>query len=169
MQTFFLITVFIVNSLFYNIQFQSADGTTHSMSEFQGKKILLVNIATGSNKAGQLARLQQLQQLYPDSLAIIGFPSNSFGKEARTDAEIRSWSQQNYGVNFLISKKVSVLGSDAHSLFQWLSSASLNGVNNEPIKGDFQKMLISPSGQIIGIFSPSLDPLSSEILNAIEQ
>ena len=152
---------------FYTLQFQDTDGINRNMSTYEGKKILLVNIATGSSRVGQLTRLQQLQQQFADSLVIIGFPSNSFGKESRTDTEIKQFCQGQHGVSFPIAKKGMVKGAGIHPVFAWLTSSTQNGVINDSIRGDFQKMLISKSGQIIGIYSPNLDPLSPEIVNAI--
>jgi len=167
MQALFLITTWIVTN-FYSLQFTDTNGVNHSMSEFQGKKILLVNIATGSSRVNQLAKLQQLQQQYSDKLVVIGFPSNSFGNETKSDAEIRQFSQSQYGISFLLARKNPVSGGTAHTVYKWLTTTSDNGVIGDNIRGDFQKMLINEEGALIGIFSPTLDPLSHEIVNAIQ-
>ncbi len=152
---------------FYTLQFQDINGVSHTMSQYQGKKILLVNIATESPNVGQLAKLQQLKQLYPDSLVIIGFPSNSFGHESKTDSAIKQFCQTQYGVTFLLASKQSITGSNMQPIYHWLATQTENGVANNPIGGDFQKFLINESGQLIGIFAPSVSPLSSQIKNAI--
>ena len=106
---------------FHSLSFQNSDGATISMSTFQGKKVLLVNIATGSDKVSQLSELQQLQQQYGDSLVVIVFPSNSFGHEARSNSEIKQYCQTNYNSSFIIAAKTVVTGSGVHPVFSWLT------------------------------------------------
>ena len=136
-----IVSFFVVN--FYSLQFQAADGALVSMSSFQGKKILLVNIATGSNHTGQMAGLQQLQQQYADSLVVIAFPSNSFGGEPRSNADILLFCQGTYNTTFRIVAKSSITGPDIHPVYRWLSQQTENGSVNLSIGGDFQKVLIS--------------------------
>lgn len=158
---------FVLNTNIYNLQFQDIDGNTVSMSQFQNKKILLVNIASGSGRVNQLTGLQQLQQQYGDSLVIIGFPSNSFGHEARSNAEIKQFCQNNYGVTFLLAAKSDVKGQGINSIYQWLTSMEDNGVSGLPMQADFQKFLIGKSGNLIGLFSPGVDPANAEVSDAI--
>lgn len=166
MNKILLIIVPLISSI-YSLQFQTAEGNIVNMSEYQGKKILLVNIATASNKINQLAELQQLQQLYPDSLNIIAFPSNSFGNETRTNAEIHAFCQANYGVSFAIAQKNNVIGQSIQPIYQWLSDSTKNGLTNISVAGDFQKVLLSRNGEIVGIFAPVVSPLDSLVKNAI--
>jgi len=153
---------------FYSLQFQHSSGATVNMSSYQGKKVLLVNIATNSPRVNQLAGLQQLQQQYGDSLVVIAFPSNSFGNEGRTDAEISQYCQSNYNTSFTIAAKGAVTGTGLLPVYNWLSKASENGDMNLVIGGDFQKILIAKDGSIQGVFSPKVDPMSGEVRNAIE-
>jgi glutathione peroxidase len=165
-----LIAIFalLANTSFYSLQFTDIDGNTISMNQYAGKKILLVNIATGSARVNQLAGLQQLHQQYGDSLVIIGFPTNSFSHETRTNAEIKQFCQSNYGVTFLLAAKNPVAGTEIQPVYHWLTYVSENGEMDGPIGADFQKFLVSETGELIGVFSPSLDPTSNEIRNAIE-
>lgn len=153
---------------FYSLQYQHSNGSTVNMSSYQGKKVLLVNIATNSPRVNQLAGLQQLQQQYGDSLVVIAFPSNSFGNESRTDAEISQYCHSNYNTSFLIAAKGAVTGSNPLPVYNWLSKASENGDMNLVIGADFQKILIAKDGSIQGVFSPKVDPMSDEIRTAIE-
>jgi glutathione peroxidase len=164
----FLMTCLFTTSI-YTVQFQNIDGGTVSMSQYQGKKILIVNIATGSSKVNQLAGLQQLQQQYGDSLVVIGFPSNSFGKESRSNAEIKQFCQSNYGVSFLLASKNPVSGAEIQPVYNWLTSISQNGIIGDTVLSNFQKFLINQSGQLVGVFGPSVDPMSQEMINAITQ
>ncbi|WP_162915397.1 glutathione peroxidase [Paraflavitalea soli] len=152
----------------YDIQITSIDGTAVSMSKFRQQKILLVNIATGSPRVGQLGELQQLHQQYGDSLVIIAFPSESFGHEARTNEEIARFCRDNWQVGFLLAAKDPVTGTAQQPLYHWLTTLADNGVNNTAPAGDFHKFLIGKEGNIIGIFAPSVSPLDSTLINAIK-
>jgi len=158
--------IFFTTSI-YTLQFHDVDGNNITMSAYQNKKILLVNIATGSLRVSQLSGLQQLNQLYGDSLVIIAFPSNSFGHETRTNAEIKQFCQSNYGVTFLIAEKNPVTGTDIQSVYNWLAHSSENGMMDGVVGGDFQKFLVNKDGLLIGVFSPSMNPMDSIIQNAI--
>lgn len=169
-QLLFLICSFIRPATsIYSLQFQDIDGNTISMSQFEGKRILFVNIATGSTRVTQLTTLQQLHEQHGDSVVVIGFPSNSFGHESRTNAEIKQFCQTNYGVSFLLTGKNSVAGESIQTIYNWLTKASENGVASQVVGGDFQKFVVSPTGQLVGAFDPRIDPLDSSILNALSQ
>ncbi|MCX6319482.1 MAG: glutathione peroxidase [Bacteroidetes bacterium] len=151
----------------YNLQFTDTDGNTVQMSNYQNKKILLVNIATGSQKVSQLAGLQQLQQTYGDSLTVIVFPSNSFGNESRTNAEIKQFCQTGYGATFKIAAKSVVSGTGINPVFSWLSQKTENGSIDAAVVKDFQKFLIDKDGKLIGVFGASVAPLDNQVVNAI--
>ncbi|MDB5199281.1 MAG: glutathione peroxidase [Chitinophagaceae bacterium] len=138
-----------------------------NFNDFQNKKILLVNIATGSPRANQLGELQQLKQQYGDSLVIVVFPSNSFGNESRSNAAIKEFCQLQYGVSYLLAAKGAVTGSYMQPVYQWLTHESQNGIQNSEIKGDFQKYLIDRNGQLLAIFAGSVSPLDPQIVSAI--
>jgi glutathione peroxidase len=152
---------------FHNLSFQNVDGNTINMSSFQGKKVLIANIATNSDKVNQLAGLQQLQQQYGDSLVVIVFPSNSFGHESRSNTEIKQYCQSNYNSTFIIAAKSSVTGTDINTVFDWLANKTLNGEMDAVTGGDFQKFLVDKDGMLIGVFSPKVSPTDSEIIEAI--
>lgn len=153
----------------YEVSYFNAAGETKSFGQFEGKKILIVNIATGSPRVGQLAELKQLQQQFADSLVVIAFPSNSFENEPRTTEEITQFCNQQYSINFLLGAKGNVTGPDKTTIFSWLADRTMNGVMNAPAIGDFQKFLIDRDGSIIGTFAPSVSPLDPKIVNAITE
>ena len=157
----------IFSTSIYSLEFQDIDGNSRPMSQYQGKKILIVPISTGSSRVGQLQGLQQLHQQYGDSLVVIGFPTNSFNSETRTDAQIRQFCQETYGVTFLLAKKNPVTGEGIQSIFHWLASSSENGVMDAPAVTSFQKFLVNESGQLVGVFSPSIAPTDPQIVNAL--
>lgn len=167
MKLLLLITSLALTTSIYTLQFTDVDGNTVSMANYQNKKILLVNIATNSSRVGQLTGLQQLHQTYGDSVAIIAFPSNSFGHESRTNEEIKQFCQNNYGVSFKIAAKNPVTGAGLQPIYNWLAQSGENGVMNGTVGNDFQKFLINKDGMLIGVFAPSVTPTDSQIVNAL--
>jgi glutathione peroxidase len=162
-----LVGLLVSLSSIYNLSFQDINGNSYSMNQCQGKKILLVNIATGSSRVNQLTELQQLYQAHHDSLIIIAFPSNSFGKEHRSNVAIKNFCENQYGVTFPIASKNPVTGPGIQPVYNWLTSLAENQMIGEPVKGDFQKFLVDKNGLLIGVFAPSVSPLSNEIVEAI--
>jgi len=159
--------MFSVNSSIYSYSFTDVDGNSISMNNYQHKKLMLVNIATSSSYVSQLSQLQQLQQQYADSLIVIGFPSNSFGHENRTNSEIKSFCQSQYGVSFLLASKGSVRGNDIQAIYQWLTRQSENGQFNNEVRDDFQKYIIDANGELTGVFKGNVPPLDNQIISVI--
>lgn len=152
---------------FYSLQVQDVNSNTINMGSFQGKKILLVNIASNSSMVNQIGELQQLNEQFGDSLVVIAFPSNSFGNEPKTNAEIKQFCEATYNSTFIIASKGSVSGSGLLPVYDWLSKATDNGDADLLIAGDFQKVLIAKDGSIQGVFSPKVSPLHTSIIQAI--
>jgi glutathione peroxidase len=151
----------------YSLQYADVDGNIVSMNTYQGKKILLVNIATGSTHVSQLGELQQLQQQYGDSVVVIAFPSNSFGNETRSNADIKQFCQSTYGTSFQIAAKDNVAGIGIQPIYNWLAHAADNGIMNGIVGGDFQKFLVNNQGMLVGVFAPSVSPMDSSVIEAI--
>jgi len=151
----------------YSYQVPAANNGILDFNDYRHKKILLVNIASGSNQVGQLAALQQLYAAHSDSLVVVAFPSNSFGNEPKSDSEIVSFMQQNYQISFPIAAKSEVKGSQANVIYKWLENKTLNDVVSVKMRTDFQKYLIDERGKIIGQFDSSISPLSAVVQNAI--
>jgi glutathione peroxidase len=160
-----IISAFLIN--FYSLSFVDINGTTINMSSYQGKKVLICNMATGSNKVNQLIGLQQLKQQFGDSLVVILFPSNSFGKESRTDAQIKQFVQSNIGTSLVIASKTNITGTTSNTIFTWLASKMQNGEVDGIAGGDFQKYLIGKTGNIIGVYSPKIKPTDPSIITTI--
>ncbi len=156
------------NTSFQSIQVVTIDGDTISMNDFNGKKILLVNSASISPRFEQLNSLEQLYQHFKDSgLVVIVCPSNSFGNEPGSDEEIKQLITNRFSPNFIVTKKMNVVGENAHNLYKWISDKNQNGVVNGKIPGDFTKFLIDGQGSIKGFYSTQLDPQDPVIINAI--
>jgi glutathione peroxidase len=159
------ITAFLVN--FYSLSFTNVDGNTINMSSYQGKKVLICNIATGSTMINQLSGLQALKNQYGDSLVVIVFPSNSFGHEARTNAQIKQYCQANFNSSFVIASKSNVVNTSTNSIFSWLGSKAQNGDMDAVAGGDFEKFIVNKDGTLLGVFSSKVSPTDPSIIQAI--
>lgn len=152
----------------YSLQVHTSNGAVISLGDFRDKYILFVNTASQSQFVSQYASLEQLYQQNIDSLVIIAFPSNDFGNEPSDDSTIQSFVLAQYNIHYILASKTTVSGDAQPPLYQWLTQASLNGIFNNPVKGDFFKYLVGPGGNPIGVFSGNVDPLAGDIVNAIK-
>ncbi len=156
----------------YTKHFTSLDGTEINLSQFQGKKMLLVNLASESPYAAvQIPQLEQLYQQYKDSLIVLGFFSNDFSNEPREDNMLKPLMQDTYHATFPTSVRVGVKDSsgNTHPIYTWLQNQSENGMMNVKVKNDFQKYLVEKDGTLIAVFAGKLNPLDPRIINAITQ
>jgi glutathione peroxidase len=148
----------------YNIEISSLQGKPIDLGKFRGKKMLFVNVASKCGFTPQYKELQQLHNTYKDSLAVIGVPCNQFGSQEPGNAsDIQEFCQVNYGVDFLITEKIKVKGSDKHPLYQWLTKKALNGRKSASVKWNFQKYLVDEDGQLVDYYLSSTRPMSSKI------
>ena len=148
----------------YNISLNGINGKPINLSEFKGKFILFVNVASKCGFTSQYKGLQELYDLHKNKLIIIGLPCNQFGNQEPGDSKaIESFCELNYGVTFLISEKIKVKGSQAHPLYKWLTNGNKNGYKNSTVKWNFQKYLVSPKGELIDYFNSTTKPNSKRI------
>ncbi|MDC0467609.1 glutathione peroxidase [Bacteroidia bacterium] len=140
-----------------------------NMRDYQGKKILIVNVASRCGYTSQFADLQKLNELHGDIVQVIGVPCNQFlGQEPGTNAEIAHFCQKNYNVTFPLTDKIKVKGDSQHPLYRWLTNKNLNGLDDFSVSWNFNKFLIDENGNLINHFGSSVKPLSEELLNAIK-
>ena len=145
---------------FYAFNLKMIDGSTRSMADFKGKKILLVNTASDCGYTAQYADLQALHERMGDKLVIIGVPANDFKEQEKgDDASIAAFCKRNYGVSFPIASKATVIkGADQHPVFQWLSNPSLNGWNDRAPSWNFMKYLVDEEGNLRAVLEPAVNP-----------
>ena len=149
---------------FYNISAQSIDGQPIIMEKYRGKKVLIVNVASKCGFAPQYEGLQELHEIYGESVAVLGFPSNDFfWQEPGTNSDIQKFCRTNYGVTFQMFEKIHVKGKNQHPIYKWLSDSKLNGWNNKYSSWNFCKYLIDEKGKLIDYFSQSINPLDTVI------
>lgn len=151
-------------TLFYTLQAQQSNGSPVDFMGFKGKKVLIVNTASNCGYTRQYQSLQKLYEHRKDDLVVLAFPSNDFKEQEKgTDAEVQAFCEINYGVNFPIMKKSSVIkGQDQNVVFQWLSQQSQNGWNDRDPIWNFTKYLIDEQGKLMSVFGPAIDPESLE-------
>ena len=148
----------------YDISINSIGGKPISLSEFKGKKILFVNVASRCGFTKQYKELQRLSITYPEKLVVIGLPCNQFGKQEPGDAsQIEEFCELNYGVTFPLTEKIDVKGAKQHPLYSWLTQKRLNGTKGSNVKWNFQKYLVDENGQLIDYFFSVTGPLNSRI------
>lgn len=154
----------------YDIEISSIENNAIDLSQFQGKKILFVNVASKCGFTPQYAELQKLHEVYGEELVIIGIPCNQFmSQEPGSNEEIAEFCQKNYGVSFLITEKVAVKGTNQHPLYKWLTSKELNGSTDSKVKWNFQKYLVNESGELLDVFSSNVKPNDKRITSYFGQ
>jgi len=148
----------------YNIEINSLQNPPIHLSDFKGKYILFVNVASKCGFTPQYKDLEELHKTYQDKIVVIGVPCNQFGKqEPGYSSEIEEFCEVNYGVSFLITEKIDVKGENQHPLYAWLTSKKLNNKKNSSVKWNFQKYLLSPKGELVDYYFSITKPLSSKI------
>ena len=155
----------------YDLSIALNNGDSIPLSNFKGKKILLVNTASDCGYTDQYDDLQKLYEENRDRLVIIGFPANDFKEQEKgTDEDIERFCRVNYGVTFPIAKKSTVIpGSEQNPVFQWLTDKHRNGWTNKKPSWNFSKYLINEDGVLINYFDPSISPTGKEVTEAIKK
>lgn len=149
---------------FYSLSYTSIDDKEILMSDYKGKYVLCVNVASKCGYTPQYEALEKLYETHKEKLVIVGFPCNQFlGQEPGTEKEIQEFCSVNYGVTFPLSSKINVKGKDQHPIYTWLTSKELNEKEDNTVGWNFNKFLISPNGEWLAYFPSKVEPLSGEI------
>ncbi|QGM97348.1 glutathione peroxidase [Methylocystis parvus] len=148
----------------YEIDAETIDGETKSLREFEGKTLLVVNVASKCGFTPQYAGLEALYRKYAGKgLVVLGFPCNQFGaQEPGPESEIASFCSTSYGVSFPMFAKIEVNGDKAHPLYKFLKHAAPGLLGSEAIKWNFTKFLIDRSGKVVKRYAPTDTPQSLE-------
>lgn len=149
---------------------KSLDGKEVPLSEYQGKVVLAVNVASRCGLTPQYEQLQSLYSKYGDQgLVILGFPCNQFREqEPGTASEIRQFCTTKYGVTFPLFAKIEVNGDGACDLYKYLTALATEPQGPGPIQWNFEKFLIGRNGQVVARFAPRTKPDDSAVIQAIE-
>ena len=149
----------------YDFKVPGLLGNEIDLSQFKGKKIMIVNTASKCGLTPQYEGLEALYKKYDGKLVIIGFPANNFGnQEPGGKEEIAEFCKKNYGVSFPMADKVSVKGDDISPLFKWLVDEAAKKGITDPISWNFTKFLVDEKGELVTVFSPKTKPMSDEVL-----
>ena len=144
------------------------DGTTTSLTDYQGQVILVVNVASRCGLAPQYATLETLQRTYKDrGFTVLGFPSNQFLQELGSNEAIEEFCSTTYGVSFPLFDRVRVNGRNDHPLYTELKKTKDAAGKSRRVSWNFEKFLILPSGETMR-FRPRTLPDDPAIINAIE-
>lgn len=154
---------------FYDFSLKSLDGKeTIGFAKYKGKKVVVVNTASECGYTPQYADWQAFHKEYGDKIVVLGVPANNFGgQEPGSNKEIATFCQKNYGVTFQMLEKISVVGSDQHPLFKWLSKKDLNGWNDKEPTWNFCKYVINEKGEVSHFFASGVKPNSPEFKKAV--
>ena len=146
----------------YDFKVKTVDGKEIGIDTYQGKVLLIVNVAS---KCGFTPQYQGLETLYKKlkgrGFEVLAFPCNQFGaQEPGNENEIKSFCELNYGVTFPLFSKIEVNGKNAHPLYAYLKEQEKGILGTEGIKWNFTKFLIDREGNIIERYAPTTSPIS---------
>ncbi|HEY2563248.1 MAG TPA: glutathione peroxidase [Acidimicrobiales bacterium] len=154
----------------YEPTIHTLSGGDASLSDFEGKALLLVNVASKCGLTPQYEGLERLQRTYGDrGFSVLGFPCNQFaGQEPGTSDEIAEFCSATYGVSFPLFEKIDVNGSGRHPIYDQLTAVPDTEGEAGDVQWNFEKFLVSPEGEIVKRFRPTVDPEAPEVTDAIE-
>ncbi|WP_345763948.1 glutathione peroxidase [Diaminobutyricibacter sp. McL0608] len=151
-----------------DIPINTIDGEPTSLAAFDGKVILVVNVASRCGLAPQYEKLEQLQETYGDQgFTVIGIPSNQFLQELNSTEAIKEYCSTTWGVTFPMMEKVRVNGRSQHPLYAELTKTPDATGKAGKVKWNFEKFVITPTGDVHR-FRPQVEPDAPEILQLIE-
>ena len=154
----------------YDIPVHTLGGDESSLAPFEGKTVLVVNVASKCGLTPQYEGLETLQKTYEDKgFSVVGFPCNQFmGQEPGTAEEIQTFCSTTYGVTFPLFEKIDVNGENQNPIYAELNKvADAEGYSGD-IRWNFEKFLIAPGGEVVNRFRPRTEPDAPEVISAVE-
>ena len=143
----------------YDFKVNDINGQEISLSQFKGKVLLVVNVASKCGFTPQYKGLEELYKEFGDQVVVLGFPCNQFGAQEPGNAEeIKSFCSLSYGVTFPMFEKIDVNGPKAHPLYQFLKESKPGLLGTEAIKWNFTKFLVDKNGEVLKRYAPNDDP-----------
>lgn len=177
----FILFVFIIQAYaqevpvknIYDYEVTTIEAETTNLRPYEGKVMLIVNVAS---KCGYTPQYEGLEKLYikykEQGLVILGFPCNQFGaQEPGTEKEIQNFCRLNYGVTFPVFSKIKVNGQETDPLYAHLKSEQAGLLGTQAIKWNFTKFLVDQKGNVVDRFSPSTTPkdLEKTVIKLLDQ
>jgi glutathione peroxidase len=156
---------------FHDFTAKTIDGTDKAMTDYTGKVLLVVNVASQCGLTPQYAGLQSLFEQYRDrGLEVLGFPCNQFGsQEPGTEGQIKTFCETRFGVTFPMFAKLDVNGAARHPLYDFLTAQPTQPDGPGDIQWNFAKFLIDRKGNVVARFSPTVTPSAPELVQSIEK
>ena len=154
-----------------DFKLKTIDGEELDLSQYKGKPVLLVNVASQCGLTKQYAALQAMYEKYKDKgLVVIGIPANNFGsQEPGTEAEIKEFCSSKYNVTFPMTSKISVAGDDKHTLYKFLTEEPTAKEFAGEIEWNFAKFLVDRNGNLMARFASPTKPDDAQVTAAIEK
>jgi glutathione peroxidase len=148
----------------YPFKAKTIGGKEIPLSDYQGRALLIVNVASKCGFTPQYEGLEKLYEKYKDrGFDVLGFPCNQFGsQEPGSEAEIKSFCDLNFGVKFPLFAKIEVNGPGAHPLYKYLTSEKPGILGTEAIKWNFTKFLIDKKGEPVKRYGSADKPENLE-------
>ena len=153
--------------LAYDFQFKDLDGSALNLSEYKGKVIIIVNVASQCGFTKQYEDMQNIWNEYQEKdVVMLGIPSNDFGQqEPGSSEDIKNFCEAKFGITFPMTEKVSVKGNHAHPFYLW---AKNNHGSSAVPKWNFHKIIIDKTGKVAETFSSMTNPSSKKFIKVIE-
>jgi glutathione peroxidase len=154
----------------YDAKINTLEGQPADLSEYKGKALLVVNVASKCGLTPQYEGLENLHEKYgARGFEVLGFPCNQFmGQEPGTADEIREFCDTNYHVQFPLFEKIDVNGDQQHPLYAELEQTADADGEAGDVKWNFEKFLVAPDGKVVGRFRPQVAPEDPTLVEAIE-
>jgi len=154
----------------YDIPVHTLQGDDAKLGDYAGQTLLVVNVASKCGLTPQYEGLERLQKTYGDrGFTVIGFPCNQFlGQEPGSPEEIAQFCSTTYGVTFPLMEKIEVNGEGRHPIYAELTQKEDAEGNAGDITWNFEKFLVSPSGQVVARYRPQVEPEDPAIVADIE-
>jgi len=151
------------------ITVKDIDGKSVNLSDYKGKVLLIVNVASYCGYTKQYAGLEEIYKEYKDKgFEILAFPCNQFGQqEPGTNEEIKNFCSSKFDVSFRLFDKIDVNGKDKSPLYSVLTDNEVTG--KADIKWNFEKFLVDKNGNVVARYSSKVEPASKELTSAIEK
>jgi glutathione peroxidase len=150
---------------------KTIDGKEQNLSQYKGKVVMIVNVASKCGYTPQYEALEKLYKTYADrGFVILGFPANNFkGQEPGSDQQIKTFCTSKYGVTFPMMSKISVEGADQAPLYKFLTDPQTANDFAGPIGWNFNKFLVDRNGNLIARYNSKTKPEDSQVTGEIEK
>ena len=154
----------------WNASIKTLQGKDTKLSDYKGKALLLVNVASKCGLTPQYSTLEALQKKYePMGFTVIGFPCNQFGgQEPGTAKDIETFCSTTYGVTFPMMEKIDVNGAGRHEIYKTLTPLADAGGHTGDIRWNFEKFVVSADGKKITRFDPQTTPNDPTLIATLE-